>query len=779
MPAGTNSLTGGSVQAVSCSGPSACMAVGATSAGSFADQDSGGTWTATELPAGVVGLDSVSCPSSGRCVAVGSSSVSSLSDGVWTGSTVAVSDLDGVSCPAEGSCYVSYGDGVAQLDGSSLADVFDGPYVAVSCTTEGDCVAAGGSPVEIAASSGGAWERSTVPALTVPAVELQSVSCPGVGYCIAVGSGLDSTLNEGDTDSVAYPVVEVERSGEWTASLLPGGAGNATAVSCPAENWCVAVGDKAPGQPVAWYFSDGSWTAAALAVPGLLSSISCPEVGWCQAVGVAYTTSDGTLVTPTDSLVSATMTDDRWSETVVNQGSVTSVGAVSCPTVGYCGLVLQGASSPSALIGWGSSWSTTPSAPGGAVPLSVSCSEQGDCSFIERSPAGALSIDDLHGGRWGPAVASSPPLSGATAVLSCLSPSDCVAVTDSSGHIDAEVAIGGQMPYEQQISVPTSPGLPPGSAIESMACEPAGVCQAVGYSGVIQTFTPSANPGPSAPPVYPSGDSEALPAVARFGCSTAPTHQTTGPPAALALSANQGPQPCPGYWISTSSGTVTAGGSAHWYGDLGGDHLAASIVALQPTPDGGGYYLVGADGGVFAFGDARYSGSLAGHRLAAPIVSMSLSPSGPGYLLVGADGGVFAFGGAPFDGSLSGHHLSAPLVSIVADPASGGYRLFGADGGVFAFDAPFLGSLAGLHLAAPIIGAAASGRGYRMAGADGGVFAFGAPFYGSMPTAGSVPVTAIVTSRDNDGYYLLGPSAIYGFGDAPPLDEDGNVPASA
>src|SRR3954453_9388206 len=49
-------------------------------------------------------------------------------------------------------------------------------------------------------------------------------------------------------------------------------------------------------------------------------------------------------------------------------------------------------------------------------------------------------------------------------------------------------------------------------------------------------------------------------------------------------------------------------------------------------------------GGVFAFGDARFFGSMAGTRLAAPVVAVASTPDGGGYWLVAADGGVFAFG---------------------------------------------------------------------------------------------------------------------------------------
>ncbi len=103
--------------------------------------------------------------------------------------------------------------------------------------------------------------------------------------------------------------------------------------------------------------------------------------------------------------------------------------------------------------------------------------------------------------------------------------------------------------------------------------------------------------------------------------------------------------------------------------------LAAPVVAIVRTPDGGGYWLVGADGGVFAFGDATFHGSLANTRLARPIVAAIPTPDGGGYWLVGADGGVFAFGDATFHGSLANTNLARPIVAAIPTPDGGGYWL--------------------------------------------------------------------------------------------------------
>jgi len=56
--------------------------------------------------------------------------------------------------------------------------------------------------------------------------------------------------------------------------------------------------------------------------------------------------------------------------------------------------------------------------------------------------------------------------------------------------------------------------------------------------------------------------------------------------------------------------------------------------------------LVGSDGGVFTFGDATYEGSKGGQVLAAPVVGIVATANGGGYGLAGANGSVYLMGDA-------------------------------------------------------------------------------------------------------------------------------------
>jgi hypothetical protein len=124
--------------------------------------------------------------------------------------------------------------------------------------------------------------------------------------------------------------------------------------------------------------------------------------------------------------------------------------------------------------------------------------------------------------------------------------------------------------------------------------------------------------------------------------------------------------PDQGYWLTDTTGDVTAHGGARLYGSMSGHALAAPVNGIAALPDAKGYWLVAADGGVFAFGDARFYGSMGGQHLNQPVVGMTATADGHGYWLVAADGGVFAFGDARFYGSMGGQHLNQPVVGMTA-----------------------------------------------------------------------------------------------------------------
>jgi L,D-peptidoglycan transpeptidase YkuD (ErfK/YbiS/YcfS/YnhG family) len=231
---------------------------------------------------------------------------------------------------------------------------------------------------------------------------------------------------------------------------------------------------------------------------------------------------------------------------------------------------------------------------------------------------------------------------------------------------------------------------------------------------------------------------------------------------------------CPGYWVASATGQVSAFGSAQLFGSLVGVDLDAPIVGIFATSDGRGYYLLGADGGVFAFGDARFFGSTGGLRLDAPVVAMAAAPGGDGYWLVAKDGGVFSFGGgARFFGSTGGIRLAQPVDGMAVAPGGDGYWLVASDGGVFTFGShPFYGSLGKSSPSTPVVAivGTSDGGGYGLADSAGQVFGFGDFHnYGDAPDSG-YPIVGMGATPGDSGYSLVDRYGhVYSFGAAPNL----------
>jgi PKD repeat protein len=243
-----------------------------------------------------------------------------------------------------------------------------------------------------------------------------------------------------------------------------------------------------------------------------------------------------------------------------------------------------------------------------------------------------------------------------------------------------------------------------------------------------------------------------------------------------------------GYWLVGADGGIFSFGSAGFFGSTGSLTLQRPVVGISPTRDRRGYWLVASDGGIFAFGDSGYYGSLPGlgfspagssgpYPLAAPIVAMVPSSDGGGYFMVASDGGVFAFGDARFAGSCPGiGGCSGPAVAVMPDATGNGYWLVTSTGNVYAFgDAATFGSPSHRSVAVTSAVRTPDGDGYWILYADGRVVPFGdAASHGDPSgTLGSDTATAIVSTSDGGGYWVMtaGGAADH-YGDAP---DDGSM----
>ncbi len=231
-------------------------------------------------------------------------------------------------------------------------------------------------------------------------------------------------------------------------------------------------------------------------------------------------------------------------------------------------------------------------------------------------------------------------------------------------------------------------------------------------------------------------------------------------------------------------GGIFTFGSASFWGSTGSLKLSRPVVGITPVQSRQGYWLDASDGGVFAF-NAGFYGSIPGlgilpagypgpgRKLAAPVVGMVPSADGGGYFMVAADGGVFAFGDAVFAGSCPAiGGCSGPAVAVMPDATGNGYWLVTATGHVYAFgDAQFLGAPG--SVSSPVTSAVRTqdGNGYWILLANGTVLNYGdaANLGGATgSTSGLNPATAIFATATGGGYWVaLADGTVLNFGDAP------------
>jgi hypothetical protein len=260
----------GFLEAVSCTSPAACIAVGWSQDDvlgdiPLAERWDGYSWSIqrTPHPFGIDEFDDVSCTSSTLCIDVGhgQDAFAQRWDGKrWSLQSIDFGDplgrateLTGVSCTSTRACAAVGWDDIGlcaneyesdfsvpvlgfwssgrwslkrhpNLDCSNSSDNGGGTGLnAVSCTSTTACTAVGS---EVYRWDGRRW--SIQPA-RIGTRELHGVSCPSTNACTAVGPRIYS-WNGGDWSSV--PI------------LKPGNARSAwlAGVSCASREACVAVG---------------------------------------------------------------------------------------------------------------------------------------------------------------------------------------------------------------------------------------------------------------------------------------------------------------------------------------------------------------------------------------------------------------------------------------------------------------------------------------------------------------------------------------------------------
>jgi hypothetical protein len=396
----------------------------------LAEESSGGTWTVQSLPSPTgsltTSLEGVSCPSPTTCTAVGSYQ---LTDG---------SNLTLVETSSGSSWSIQP---MTRTKGEVFADV--SCYGTSGCEAIGDHFETSGEKTLAEGWSGTSWSVQSIPSSTgSEADSLAGISCFSMSTCTAVGNY--STLGSPSQAALA----EGWNGAKWALQKTPATAAALDSVSCPATDWCTAVGsDPDTSSTLVQAWNGKKWsvetTPAAPGSPADLNGVSCVSATDCTAVGY-YNAGESyaTLVEAWNgtkwSIVASPSPGGNGFDDFSELTGVWCFSSTSCVAVGTDGDF----SSLTTLVEiWnGSTWtvqtSPNPTSASESTLSAISCASATDCMAVGvyTGTSGNLTLAEIwNGTTW--AVKSTPNPAGASdsqlVGVSCDS-STCAAVGQST-----------------------------------------------------------------------------------------------------------------------------------------------------------------------------------------------------------------------------------------------------------------------------------------------------------------------------------------------------------
>jgi hypothetical protein len=526
------------LNALTCTSSTDCVAVG-TYATTASDQEgffetlSGTSWTSIDvpLPSGFTdsSLEAVSCASVGHCAAVGNDETAqsgpvglleTLASGAWSpdqapvpsnggaesASVNAVTCSTSASCVAVGQYSLSSGQRLGLIENLAGATWIssEAPATgvgqntelnAVTCTAATSCIAVGTSSVGqnygalIETLAGGTWSAivAPLPADGMFSTGLGTVTCPGLGACVAVGvygndEGLIEILSAGTWSATEAPVPADAR---FEASASTGW------ITCSAVGACHALGEYydtvGKTSELIETLASGAWTATALPLPAnAVSTLTygCPQGGYCGTVTPQDVPGQQPATSSAASLPSVTLT---------------------CPTVSFCVATASYFDSSGNIHGLIDTlsdgvWTATDVPPpaesqSASVSLNgVSCSAPGSCAAVGSyaappgDPGSQNFIEMLSGGTWRQVAVPLPATSdsnGRLSAISCFGQFNCEAVgsfTDSNSDGQALIATLAKGHWTAAAApLPANSAPSPNTQLNAISCPASGSCHAVGY----------------------------------------------------------------------------------------------------------------------------------------------------------------------------------------------------------------------------------------------------------------------------------------------------------
>ena len=339
----------------------------------------------------------------------------------------------GVACPGATSCFAVGNYFAAQSNRRTLVEHWNGTswsimpspntttaansgtlFDGVACANTANCFAVGATQLATGSQrtlverwNGTTWSivASPNPAGATRA-ELQSVSCPSISSCVAVGHSGAGTFRT---------LVEHWNGTKWSivASPNPAGATNTSlfGVTCPSPSSCFAVGnsDDPAHKAVIEHWNGSAWSI--MASPNVaggtittLRAVACKSATRCFAVGEDE---GGSATTTFVELWNGT----RWSilsspnptdATESGLQSVTCSSSATCFSVGTAGFDFS-TTTKTLIERWnGTTWSilASPSPDPSANDLTgVACASTKPC-FAVGAKGSATLIERWNGTRW-------------------------------------------------------------------------------------------------------------------------------------------------------------------------------------------------------------------------------------------------------------------------------------------------------------------------------------------------------------------------------------------
>ena len=347
------------------------------------------------------------------------------------------------------------------------------------------------------ASASTTWRVQAVPSPTNSAAQLQGVSCPTTGICIAVGYSADKTTFAEQT------LAERWTGGQWSIQPAPspgvGGVDQFTGVSCPSATDCTAVGidstSTATNSTLAEHWDGTSWTVEPSPDPAGTTvtdfvGVSCASPASCTATGLYDKTTGGSAH---EVPLAEHWNGSGWTVQAapLPAGAIAADldGGVSCPSVTECTAVGSW-TGPSQTGGplvesWnGIKWQVqpTPALPAGAYNpffAGVSCTSAMHCTAVGGYLNGNVEeslVERWDGTSW-TIQADAAPAGTAMDSVSCTSSASCTAV----GGGEAEHWDGTSWTLQPPMPIPHHATR--GVAVPGVSCRSAVTCTAVGLYG--------------------------------------------------------------------------------------------------------------------------------------------------------------------------------------------------------------------------------------------------------------------------------------------------------